>query len=409
MSRARRAAIVLACVSASAPLLSCRAPVAAPQPESVDLVVVAPHPDDETLIAGGVLMAARARGARVAVIVVTNGDFTCERNGHVRETETVDAMATLGVAEADIHFLGYPDGWLAELGGEPLPPVERRAADGSCTKGTGTYGERGADGRDEHTARTGKPGAYVAAELEEDLASLLARLRPRDLYVTHPLDTHPDHAATYSYVRRALEHVTGPLPRLHRAIVHAGACWPNGRGLSEPCPPIVSHDLGAPLPALPDPYGAYIPSERMPVGDPGRKLAAIAKYSSQLGADPDHDWLTAFARSDEPFWPEDLTCSGAPARHCVASAEAAKRVLLSPAVEAVDVAPYRLSLEEGAEKLALAHGDRLLRRWTLPLAARDQPHTFDITAALQPGNHAIEVTVVRDGALLGVAIDPMDP
>ena len=117
-----RAAIVALSALAVAGTLSCRSAAPPPKEPQRDLVVVAPHPDDETLIAAGILEAAGAHGGRVAVIVVTNGDFTCERDGHVRQGETVAALAKLGVAEEDIHFLGYPDGWLAELGDEPLPP-----------------------------------------------------------------------------------------------------------------------------------------------------------------------------------------------------------------------------------------------------------------------------------------------
>jgi len=373
--------------------------------ERREVVVVAPHPDDETLIAGGVLEAARTRAARVAVIVVTNGDFTCERDGHVREGETVAALAALGVAEEDIHFLGYPDGWLAELGDEPLPPIARRALDGSCTKGTGTYAERGAAHRDEHSARTGAAAAYDARSLEGDLASLLGRLRPRDLYVTHPLDSHPDHAATYEYVRRAIDRLGETPPRIHRAIVHAGPCWPNGRGASEPCPAVVEHDLGSPFPPLPDPYADYTPPEHLPVPDPARKLAAIGLYHSQLGTDPDHDWLTTFARAEEPFWPEELTCA---AHRCGSSRAPSKQAPLSIATPEADVAPYHLRLDGGGETLAIARGDRLLRRWTLPLDGRDRAHVFDVTSAPYGQSRAIEVTVARDGSFLGVAIDPVE-
>jgi LmbE family N-acetylglucosaminyl deacetylase len=399
-----RAAIVSLSALAIAGALSCRGAATPTREPQRDLVVVAPHPDDETLIAAGILEAAGAHGGRVAVIVVTNGDFTCERDGHVRQGETVAALAKLGVAEEDIHFLGYPDGWLAELGDEPLPPVARRALDGSCTKETGTYAERGASHRDEHSARTGAAGTYEARSLEDDLAALFGRLRPRDIYVTHPLDRHPDHAATYAYVRRALDRLGGPLQvRMHRAIVHAGPCWPNGRAMSEPCPAVVGHDLGAPFPALPDPFAAYVPRERIAVPDPARKLAAIGAYRSQLGDDPDHDWLTTFARAEEPFWPEDLTCDAGQGSQATAPAT---RVSLSQTTPAADVAPYRLQLDAKAETLSFTRGDTLLRRWTLPLAKRDRAHVFDVAITPRPEDHATEVTVLRDGALLGVAIDP---
>jgi LmbE family N-acetylglucosaminyl deacetylase len=387
---------------ALSPALSCR-PARAPAAESArEIVIVAPHPDDETLIAGGILEAARSRGARVAVIIVTNGDFTCERDGHVREGESVAALASLGVAEEDVHFLGYPDGWLPELGDEPLPPIERRAVDHSCAKESGTYAERGAAHRDEHSFRTGAAGTYDSRSLEEDLAALLRRLQPHDVYVTHPLDTHPDHAATYAYLRRAIDRLGGVPPHLHRAIVHAGACWPNGRDLAEPCPVIGVHDLRSPTPPLPDPYARYLPRERPAVPDPVRKLAAIGAYVSQLGTDPDHDWLTTFARADEPFYPEELTCAGG---HCSATSTPATRVTLSAQAPGADVGAYHLELDPTGEKIALTRGDRLFRRWTLPLSGRAIAHVFDLTVATRSEDRAIEISLVRDGSFLGIAID----
>jgi hypothetical protein len=172
--------------------------------------------------------------------------------------------------------------------------------------------------------------------------------------------------------------------------------------MSEPCPAVVDHDLGAPFPALPDPFAAYVPRERAAVPDSARKLAAIGAYRSQLGADPDHDWLTTFARAEEIFWPEDLVCA---AGRCSPAPAPATRVSLSPTVPAADVAPYHLQLDATAETLSLARGDSLLRHWTLPLAKRDRPHDFDVLIAPRPEDHATEVTVLREGALLGVAID----
>jgi LmbE family N-acetylglucosaminyl deacetylase len=372
---------------------SCR-PGASPRVVPVDLLVLAPHPDDETLIAGGVLESARARGLHAAVVVVTNGDFTCERDGHVRQGETVAAMARLGVAEEDVHFLGYPDGWLADLGEAPLPPIKRRARDGACVQEVGTYAERGEGGHDEHRARTGEPGAYVAASLEGDLVALLGRLRPRDVYVTHPLDSHPDHAATYVYLRRALDRLAGAKPRVHRAVVHAGPCWPNGRGLTEPCPAVDTQvSLPTPIPALPDPYAAYAPSEHALVPDPARKLAAIGEYRSQLGDDPDHDWLRTFARTDEPFWPDPLFARSP-----------GVAVSLSRAAVDADVGPYHLTLSADADSVTLTRDGRKLRKWLLPFDGREGAHAFAL--AISAGDEGgREVAVERDGVLLGVTVD----
>jgi hypothetical protein len=57
----------------------------------------------------------------------------------------------------------------------------------------------------------------------------------------------------------------------------------------------------------------------------------------------------------------------------------------------------------------MTRGDRKLRKWTLPLAARDRVHAFDVVVGqsrgVAPGAGAREITVFRDADLLGVAVD----
>ncbi|MDP4001929.1 PIG-L deacetylase family protein [Methylobacterium sp. NEAU K] len=81
------------------------------------LVVVAPHPDDESLGCGGLIAAARAAGRPVHLVVVSDG---CGSHTHsrlyppdrlriLRETETLRAVAILGLMADDVTFLRLPD------------------------------------------------------------------------------------------------------------------------------------------------------------------------------------------------------------------------------------------------------------------------------------------------------------
>lgn len=84
------------------------------------LLLVA-HPDDESLGAGGFVAAAAARGARVHVVVATDGDashpnsptHTAPELATVRRGELIAAVAELD-PDATTTFLGLPDGHLAE-------------------------------------------------------------------------------------------------------------------------------------------------------------------------------------------------------------------------------------------------------------------------------------------------------
>ncbi|MEW6430947.1 MAG: PIG-L family deacetylase [Myxococcota bacterium] len=290
---------VAATVFLTACLLGCPHAAPAPRDETVDLVVIAPHPDDEVLMAGGVLEQAVKAGRRAAVIVLTNGDLGCfdDRDGALRQAETVSALAALGLDEDAVHFLGYPDGHLARLGATPLREVDWRAPDGTCATRRTTLATRGAGHLDEHTRRTGRPAPFTAPALTGDLAALLERLAPRDVYLPHGLDEHPDHAATYLFFRRALARlVRGPVT-VHRAVVHAGPCWPTD------CATSLAPD--EPLPELPAPFDGYRPTERVPI-EGRRKLALIAHYASQAPGGAERDWLAGFARRDEAFFTETL-------------------------------------------------------------------------------------------------------
>ncbi len=78
------------------------------------LVVLAPHPDDETLGCGALLFDAARQGVACSVICVTDGSrshprsrgWPAERLAALRRSELEDAVAILG---ATLHWLGQPD------------------------------------------------------------------------------------------------------------------------------------------------------------------------------------------------------------------------------------------------------------------------------------------------------------
>jgi LmbE family N-acetylglucosaminyl deacetylase len=273
------------------------------------LLVIAPHPDDEILIASGLLAHAKDQGHARAVAILTNGDRSCERDGYLRQRESVTALARAGVAASDVYFLGYPDGHLGLLGALPLQPLERRASDGSCSLGNTTYGEHGFRHADFHRAIFGASAPYTAHTLMLDMQELLSRLLPRTVSITHGIDDHLDHAMTYAYFRRALDALGQGtwysqwrrLARdgidVQRSIVHAGPCWPTD------CATFYTPKV--PLPDLPAPHSFYKRGIRRRI-DPAEKMAQITVFSSQLDAAPEHDWLAGFARVDELYYPETL-------------------------------------------------------------------------------------------------------
>lgn len=81
-------------------------------------LIVAPHPDDETIGAYRLIDCLRRRGARVRVVVVADG--AASHPGSVawpkrrlvaeRRRETRRVLRRIGVPAGDIRFLGLPDG-----------------------------------------------------------------------------------------------------------------------------------------------------------------------------------------------------------------------------------------------------------------------------------------------------------
>ena len=88
------------------------------------LVVIAPHPDDETLGCGSLIAAAVRAGVRVAVIALTDGQASHPRSrrwppaalGQLRRGELRRALARLGAGRAAVHFMGWHDGNVAAEG-----------------------------------------------------------------------------------------------------------------------------------------------------------------------------------------------------------------------------------------------------------------------------------------------------
>lgn len=108
------------------------------------LVVVAPHPDDESLGCGGLIAAACAAGIAVRLVVVSDGTgshpgsrrFPRERLRAVREAETLGAAGELGLAPDAVRFLGLPDRHVPTAGpqAEAARDAIARAA-GDCAAG----------------------------------------------------------------------------------------------------------------------------------------------------------------------------------------------------------------------------------------------------------------------------------
>src|SRR5215469_11119249 len=102
------------------------AAVLTPIDAGTSLLIVSPHPDDETLCCGGVIQRVVRAGGRVTVVWLTSGDAAlmsliltsrslfpgtaaARALGEQRMAEARAATTRLGVASIGQLFLGYPD------------------------------------------------------------------------------------------------------------------------------------------------------------------------------------------------------------------------------------------------------------------------------------------------------------
>jgi LmbE family N-acetylglucosaminyl deacetylase len=115
--------ILLSGMTLVRPVLSQQATTNPPPDDrfKADILVIAPHPDDESTIAGYLAKAVLDEHRRVAVVVTTRGDAGQNLVGNeqarslaeIREIETRQALASIGIT--NVWFLRAPDTWAQDV------------------------------------------------------------------------------------------------------------------------------------------------------------------------------------------------------------------------------------------------------------------------------------------------------
>jgi LmbE family N-acetylglucosaminyl deacetylase len=258
---------------------------------TTSLLVVSPHPDDETLCCAGAIERVANAGGHVSVVWVTSGDgsllsmLMVEKSlfaspDKVRDLasrrmhEAREATSLLGVPRNRQLFLGYPDGGILQL-------LTDNRTTPYHAKFTGDTRVPYAD-----ALFPGHP--YTGASLEHDFAAILDRVRPTLVLAPSLDDTHPDHSATGKLVTRTLLR-RGEASKLHYWIVHGGEGWPSPRGYM-PGIPLEMPATGAGLRLQPF---TLTDSEEV------RELQAVNAYHTQMEVMA--PFLLAFVRSSELF------------------------------------------------------------------------------------------------------------
>jgi LmbE family N-acetylglucosaminyl deacetylase/regulation of enolase protein 1 (concanavalin A-like superfamily) len=274
------------------------------------ILVVAPHPDDDILMASGVIAQAKQRGEVVKVIFMTNGDFLAPEYGSIRQNEAVDAqVAHLGMNENDLIFLGYPDGYLSALNTSYTLLTDTFTSPHGFSQ---TYASRGLGATDYHSYRFGSPANYNAANVIADLADFIADFQPEHIITVSEYDQHPGHSATNLMLRAALVTVAGVnpgyAPVLNFSLVHGGddSAWPL---LTTPEVPYSEAPVldSTPLSWV-QRISIEVPLAMRSLYYPDNiKYQAIRTHASQ-----GEEYLGKFLHLDEVFWSESLDANNKP-------------------------------------------------------------------------------------------------
>jgi LmbE family N-acetylglucosaminyl deacetylase len=263
------------------------------------LLVVAPHPDDESLGAGGLVQGALAQGIQAHVVVVTNGDGqeiapvalgmemipdTADfvAIGERRQKESLAALQKLGLPPSAAFYLSYPDRgtkpmWLADW-----------------NSGCPYYSKYTKSTSSPYPLTYNPSATYCGWDVLHDLQSIIATYKPDLVVVSHPDDQHPDHLAVSNFTRLAiaLENQLDPsyMPSILGYMVHYA---------NFPVP--IGHHPAIPL-LPPTPLsGPEYQWERLDLTPQQvqTKIAAVAEYSSQIHLM--EDFLVSFDRPNELF------------------------------------------------------------------------------------------------------------
>jgi LmbE family N-acetylglucosaminyl deacetylase len=211
------------------------------------LVVIAPHPDDESLACGGLIAKACDQGRPTRVIVVSDGTGSHpaskthprQRLLKLREDEAREAVRRLGLAADSLVFLGLPDRFVP---------------------GTGP----------------------AAAGAVQTIVQCVQAVNAKALFVSWRHDPHCDHQASYQIARGVQQQIPGL--RLFEYTVWGWSLPPS-----------------TPVAPLTDGFRIRIDQQR------ARKQSAIAAHRSQttelINDDPSGFRLTAadLARFDQPY------------------------------------------------------------------------------------------------------------
>ncbi len=181
----------------------------------MNLLVIAPHQDDEILGAFLLMHKVLERKGTVNILFATNGDHRGKDCAHTRYYESLNALSLLGICEEHMLYLGYADTGMSKENSFLMrlrsTNEQQRSPVSSCTY-------HPANKETVHFLNMGTQAEYTGQSFLTDLVCAIRSCSPDLIAAPSIFDLHGDHHACAMYLQDALKIIKRPVKVLSYLI-----------------------------------------------------------------------------------------------------------------------------------------------------------------------------------------------
>ncbi len=255
----------------------------------MNILIIAPHQDDEILSTGGLIQKSIKLGDTVTVLFVTNGDYRGPYIAQQRFFESITALKILGVDKRNIFYLGYGDTGM-NYSHSFLRQLLFSKVDTPLSTPFSSITYHPAGEKTVCAIRTGSDSSLTQENFMIDLKWFINRVKPDIVIAPNVRDLHGDHASIIPLLQKINALIQIPICLTY--IVHGGddTLWPTRNSQFFTCPPILSDAI----------WEGRI---SIPLSEPeqDKKSKAILTFITQL-KDDSSNFLQAFSKQEEIFF-----------------------------------------------------------------------------------------------------------
>lgn len=255
----------------------------------MNILIIAPHQDDEILSAGGLIQKSIKLGDTVTVLFATNGDYHGPYVAQRRFYESKEALKILDVDEKNIFYLGYGDTGMNYSHSFLRRLLLTKANTPLFTPFSSiTYHPGGK--KTVRAIRTGSDSSLTQEAFLIDLKWFINALNPDIIVAPNDRDLHGDHASIIPLLHKINALIQTPICLTY--IIHGGddTLWPTRNSKFFTCPPVISTEAWKRRISIP--LNAF---------EQDKKNKAILTFMTQREDDA-NNFLSAFSKQEEIYF-----------------------------------------------------------------------------------------------------------